>query len=184
MSNNENNNHINFERNNTEQNIIENSEEKSYSIIPSKILYSKDLKANEKLLYAVISSLANKKGYCYATNKYLANKMNAHPKTISSWISSLCKKRLIREELIRDENKRVIQRKIYINVKYYPLNKVDCSKSKSGQGINQIKENNNIINNIIKNNKYCSMKNNRYIQDICQRNYDDLDWSQVYANNF
>lgn len=182
MSNNENNNHFNFERNNTEQNIIENSEEKSYSIIPSKILYSKDLKANEKLLYAVISSLANKKGYCYATNKYLGTKMNAHPKTISSWISSLCKKRLIREELIRDENKRVIQRKIYINFKYYPLNKVDCSKSKIGQGINQIKEDNNIINNTIKNNKNSYPVNSNYKSFEYQRDYSKLDWSKFYAN--
>lgn len=31
-----------------------------YSIIPSKILYNKELKANEKLLYAMITSLACK----------------------------------------------------------------------------------------------------------------------------
>ena len=41
-----------------------------YSIIPSKILYNKELKANEKLLYAMITSLSCKEGYCFATNNY------------------------------------------------------------------------------------------------------------------
>ena len=43
-----------------------------YSIIPATILYNKELKANEKLLYAIITSLACKEGYCFAINKYLA----------------------------------------------------------------------------------------------------------------
>ena len=43
-----------------------------YSIIPSTILYNKNLKANEKILYAVITSLSNKEGYCFASNKYFA----------------------------------------------------------------------------------------------------------------
>ena len=38
-----------------------------YSIIPSKILYNKELKTNEKLLYAMITSFACKEGYCFAT---------------------------------------------------------------------------------------------------------------------
>lgn len=44
-----------------------------YSIIPSKILYNKELKANEKLLYAMITSLACKEGYCFATNNSKKN---------------------------------------------------------------------------------------------------------------
>ena len=66
-----------------------------YSIIPATILYNKELKANEKLLYAIITSLACKEGYCFATNKYLAEKLGVNPKTISIWIF----------ELIRNENK-------------------------------------------------------------------------------
>lgn len=45
-----------------------------YSVIPATVLYNKELKANEKLLYAIITSLACKEGYCFATNKYLAEK--------------------------------------------------------------------------------------------------------------
>lgn len=60
-----------------------------YSVIPATVLYNKELKANEKLLYAIITSLACKEGYCFASNKYLAEKLDVNPKTISSWISDL-----------------------------------------------------------------------------------------------
>lgn len=33
----------------------------------------KKIKPNEKLLYAVITVLSNKQGYCFATNNYLGN---------------------------------------------------------------------------------------------------------------
>ena len=82
-----------------------------YSIIPSKILYNKELKANEKLLYAIITSLASKEGYCFATNKYLAEKLDVNPKTISSWISNLRDRNFIIVEVVRNENKQIIQRK-------------------------------------------------------------------------
>ena len=90
-----------------------------YSIIPATILYNKELKANEKLLYTIITSLACKEGYCFATNKYLAEKLGVNPKTISSWISDLKDRNFIIVELIRNENKQIIQRKIHIND--YPI---------------------------------------------------------------
>ena len=43
-----------------------------YSVIPSRILYNDKLKPNQKLLYAIITSLSCKEGYCFASNKYLA----------------------------------------------------------------------------------------------------------------
>lgn len=87
-----------------------------YSVIPSKILYNKELKANEKLLYAMITSLAYKEGYCFATNNYFAEELGVHPKTVSSWISDLRDKNYIKVEMVRKENKQIIQRKIYIQL--------------------------------------------------------------------
>ena len=86
-----------------------------YSVIPATVLYNKELKANEKLLYAIITSLACKEGYCFASNKYLAEKLDVNPKTISSWISDLKNKNFIVVELIRNENNQIIQRKIYVD---------------------------------------------------------------------
>lgn len=44
-----------------------------FSVIPATVLFSKELKPNEKLLYAAITSLANKEGYCFASNAYLGS---------------------------------------------------------------------------------------------------------------
>lgn len=69
-----------------------------YSIIPATVLYNKELKANEKLLYAIITSLACKEGYCFATNKYLAEKLDVNPKTEYDTFSCKIKKMFIKVE--------------------------------------------------------------------------------------
>ena len=125
-----------------------------YSLIPSKILYNKELKANEKLLYAMITSLACKEGYCFATNNYFAEELGVHPKTVSNWISDLRDKNYLKVEIVRKENKKIIQRKIYIkNDIPYPLNNGYKYQSKNGQAIYQNMEDNNIRFNNKNNNK-------------------------------
>jgi len=146
-----------------------------YSVIPATVLYNKELKANEKLLYAIITSLACKEGYCFASNKYLAEKLDVNPKTISSWISDLKNKNFIVVELIRNENNQIIQRKIYVDDVPYPLNNGYHYKSKNGQAIHQKVEDNNIRNNI-KSNK------NTYSNYTNQREYSDEFLNSLYAN--
>ena len=150
-----------------------------YSIIPSKILYNKELKANEKLLYAMITSLACKEGFCFATNNYFAEELGVHPKTVSSWISDLRDKNFIKVDLIRNENKQIIQRKIYINDVTYPLNNGYLYQSKNGQAIHQNMED-NIIRNNIKNNTKVQRK---FISNYTnQRQYSEEFLNSLYAN--
>lgn len=146
-----------------------------YSIIPATILYNKDLKANEKLLYAIITSLACKEGYCFATNKYLAGKLGVNPKTISTWISDLKDRNFIVVEVIRNENKQIIQRKIYINDVPYPFNNGYQYQSKNGQAIHQKVEDNSIRNNIKTDKK-------SYSNYTDQRHYSDDFLNSLYAN--
>ena len=150
-----------------------------YSIIPSKILYNKELKANEKLLYAMITSLACKEGYCFATNNYFAEQLGVHPKTVSSWISDLRDKNYIKVEMVRKENKQIIQRKIYINDVPYPLNNGYLYGSKNGQAIHQKTEDSIINNNIKINNKVPK----KYISNYTnQREYSAEFLEGLYAN--
>ena len=150
-----------------------------YSIIPSKILYNKELKANEKLLYAMITSLACKEGYCFATNNYFAEELGVHPKTISSWISDLREKNYLKIDIVRNENKQIIQRKIYINDVPYPLNNGYQYQSKNGQAINQKMEGNNIKYN----NKYNNKVQKKYISSYeIQREYSEKFLESLYAN--
>lgn len=86
-----------------------------YAIIPATIRYSKELKPAEKLLYGEITALTNIKGYCYASNRYFANLYNVTLHTVSQWISHLEKLQYIKLEMIRDNNKVIKERRIYIN---------------------------------------------------------------------
>ena len=150
-----------------------------YSIIPSKILYNKELKSNEKLLYAMITSLACKEGYCFATNNYFAEELGVHPKTISSWISDLREKNYLKVDIVRNENKQIIQRKIYINDVLYPLNNGYQYQSKNGQAINQKMEGNNIKYN----NKYNNKVQKKYISSYeNQREYTKEFLESLYVN--
>lgn len=120
-----------------------------YSVIPTSILYNSELKPNQKLLYAMITSLANKEGYCYASNKYLANKLGVGANTVSGWITDLRRKNFIKVEILRNEKQEIIQRKIYINDMPYALNKGYPYTINEEEGILQKSKENNIINNTI-----------------------------------
>lgn len=150
-----------------------------YSVIPATVLYNKELKANEKLLYAIITSLACKEGYCFATNKYLAEKLGVSHKTVSNWISDLQKRKFIIIELIRNENKQIVQRKIYINDVPYPLNNGYQYQSKNGQAIHQKVEDNNKRNNIKNNTKSQKKSISNYTN---QREYSEEFLNSLYAN--
>ena len=150
-----------------------------YSVIPATVLYNKELKANEKLLYAIITSLACKEGYCFATNNYFAEELGVHPKTVSSWISDLKNKNYLKVEIVRKENKQIIQRKIYINDVPYPLNDGYIYQSKNGQDIYQNMEGNNIRYNNKMNNK----KHRNFISNYeNERAYTKEFLESLYAN--
>ena len=79
-----------------------------FAIIPSKIRYDNKLKPAEKLLYGELTVLVNKKGYCYAQNKYFLELYGVRQETVSRWISNLQKFNYIEIKIIRDENKKII----------------------------------------------------------------------------
>ena len=76
-----------------------------YAILTADVRYDKRLKANEKLLYAEITALSNKNGYCNARNSYFAELYDRHKDTISEWINNLKKYGYITVELINREGK-------------------------------------------------------------------------------
>lgn len=85
-----------------------------YSIIPASIRYSKLIGGNEKLLYSELTCLANKFGYCYASNKYFADLYGVSRKTITRRLANLRKCGFINIVVDRNEKNEIVSRKIYL----------------------------------------------------------------------
>ena len=83
-----------------------------YSIITANVRYDNRLTDSEKLLFAEITSLSNKYGYCTASNGYFAKLYGVVKETISRRISNLSKYGYLNIEIIKEGNE-VKQRKVY-----------------------------------------------------------------------
>ena len=80
--------------------------EKGYGIMPMVVLEDKELSANQKLLYCLISSLCAEKGYCRATNECLWELLWVDKLTISRHISQLQEKWYVSIDIVsRNERK-------------------------------------------------------------------------------
>lgn len=91
---------------------MNNEQPNYYSILTANVRYDRDLKANEKLLFSEITALANKSGYCTATNNYFANLYGKSKTTISNWINHLKEKGYLKVYLEKDGSQ-IIGRKLY-----------------------------------------------------------------------
>lgn len=120
-----------------------------YAIIPAVVRYNKNLKANEKLLYGEISALANKRGYCSASNAYFAELYGTTPETVSRWVANLVKQGCLKSEIITD-GKQIIERRLYLCEMHLPIDeKINTPMTKTSRGIDEnVKENNTRLNNI------------------------------------
>lgn len=91
---------------------MNNEQPSYYSITPANVRYDRKLKANEKLLFGEITALANKSGYCTATNGYFAPLYDVTKTTISNWINHLKEKGYVKV-VFQKNGKQIIGRKIY-----------------------------------------------------------------------
>ena len=141
-----------------------------YSIIPATVRYDEKLKANEKLLYGEITALANKNGYCWATNLYFSRLYNVTRETVSRWISNLEQKGYIRTEVIRNKDTQVIEKRT-IYIQPMPIDeKINTPKQKDQYPIDEkvntlltkkSKSNNTSINNTSTNKDHSTAKAER-----------------------
>ncbi|HDG4993881.1 TPA: helix-turn-helix domain-containing protein [Staphylococcus aureus] len=115
-----------------------------YSVITANVRYDNRLTDSEKLLFAEITSLSNKRGYCTASNGYFATLYSVVKETISRRISNLTKFGYLKIEIIKEGNE-VKQRKMY------PLTQssipIDANVKENNTSINITRLNNTSINN-------------------------------------
>ena len=79
-----------------------------FAIIPSEVRYS-NITPNAKILFAEITALSNKEGYCWTTNRYFANLYKTSNRSIQNWIKELEMNEFIKVEIENNNS-----RKIYV----------------------------------------------------------------------
>lgn len=129
-----------------------------FAILTSDVRYDKNLSSSAKLLYAEITALSNKEGFCWASNGYFSELYDVNNSTVSLWIKNLAECGYIHLEYIY-EGKQIIQRNIYPVVDtlksddtYLKNQKGVFEKSKEGiekieRGYLKNTKDNNTINN-------------------------------------
>lgn len=140
-----------------------------YSIIPTRILSSTVLTPNEKLLIANITTLTEKEGYCFATNKAISTLIGVSESTIVRGINKLIKLGFIISEIyykkeINGIEKHGTWRRIYVN-----MNPGGGSQNDEGGVVKMTSQSNNTQENILsKDNstKYGNEDINKFIQKI------------------
>ena len=142
-----------------------------YAIIPADVRYDNELKDKAKLLYGEITSLSDKYGYCYASNKYFAESYGVTVTTISLLIKNLVEKGYIESEIkYKEGSKEILNRYLKIIKGGY------LKKFKEGY-LKKVKDNNininNTSNNIYNNNIY------EFIEENFGRTLNPLEYEEI-----
>lgn len=80
-----------------------------YAVIPASVRYDGRLCPNDKLLFAEISALTNKAGFCWAANSYFARLYDVSITSVSKWVSQLLAAGHITVEMIYEDGSKEIQ---------------------------------------------------------------------------
>lgn len=88
----------------TLEQVTELFEPSPYAVIPLKILESTNLSPSAKLLYTEITALSKKSGICFATNKYLGERLALSGRTIPALLRELKADGLIEVDVDRSDN--------------------------------------------------------------------------------
>lgn len=85
-----------------------------YAVLPASVRYDTRLRPAARLLYAEITALCNKSGYCTAGNSYFCKIYQTTDRSIRGWIQQLVDCGYIRSQIIRDDSGEVKERRIFI----------------------------------------------------------------------
>lgn len=121
-----------------------------YGILPNKVARDNTITAFSKILYCELSSLSAERGYCWATNKYLASKLNTSTATISRSIGEL-------QRYLAIEDRAGSGRKIWVHtLQGQPRQKRNLRKIED----NLVKNATNLRKNVIQNSISNTIKEN------------------------
>ena len=84
------------------------------ALLPPRVRYDTQLRSTGKLLYAEISAMADVTGFCWATNRYLADLLGISRNTVTELLSELEERGYILIQVLRDEKNAVTERRLFI----------------------------------------------------------------------
>lgn len=121
-----------------------------YGFITAEVRYDADLTGDEKILYAEITALSNKHGYCYASNDYFAKLFSVTDVTVSRRLKKLKDKGYLKITYKRSGT-------VVTNRKIYPLTQTLTAVNNPDNGpltdeataVNRTVKENTITNNTI-----------------------------------
>lgn len=86
-----------------ESNIEQFRDPGIFAVIPVSILERTDISSTCKILYAEILALSRKKGECFATNGYIAQRLGISEESVRRPLGQLVRKKLVVVEINRDK---------------------------------------------------------------------------------
>ena len=90
-----------------------------YCIIPADVLDDERIPDGAKLLYGEITALCSEKGYCFASNEYLASRRHTSVPTLKRWLNNLIDGGYLKREIVYgDDKKTVNERRLYLREAY------------------------------------------------------------------
>ncbi|HRR96485.1 MAG TPA: helix-turn-helix domain-containing protein [Candidatus Ratteibacteria bacterium] len=133
----------------------------TWSVIPTEVMLNKEISSTTKIMYGIISSLCNEKGYCWASNDYLGELLGITRTRVSLIIKELVEIGLIESEIEKKYKRKIKLKGVLIKVKR-------GVKENLKGGLRKLKDNNiieynnnNNINNIYNKNKKYYFRGNR-----------------------
>ena len=91
----------------------ENLESMGWVLIPPQVMAATDISAGHKIILGKILGLLTSKGYCWASNRWLSENTGFKADTVSKYITDLAEKKYITREIVRDENNKVVERRLF-----------------------------------------------------------------------
>ena len=87
-----------------------------FAIITAPVLDNRELADSAKILYGRITSLADRNGFCWASNKYLAEVSGCGERTVTRLLAQLQEFGFVQIEMVMSEQKKNMERRIFIGI--------------------------------------------------------------------
>lgn len=94
-----------------------------WAVLPARVRYDEELRPNAKLLYAEISAMSDATGFCWATNRHLAQLFGLAADTVSALVAQLAERGYIVMEIIKGPKGNITERRIWLAEVRPPIGK-------------------------------------------------------------